>query len=59
MAAFLLFQHAVEEERLTPELLFQLAALTERERRPSVAWWAGAGTLPGRGGRAGAGAATG
>jgi hypothetical protein len=56
MANFLLFQHAVEEQRLTAELLFQLAALTERERRPSLAWWGGAATLPGGGGRAGAAA---
>jgi hypothetical protein len=46
MAALLLFQHACWEERLVPGLLVQLAALLERERRPSLGWWSGAKTLP-------------
>jgi hypothetical protein len=46
MAALLLFQHACWEKRLVPGLLVQLAALLERERRPSLAWWSGAKTLP-------------
>jgi hypothetical protein len=47
MAALLLFQQACwDPERLEPGLLVQLAALIERERRPSLGWWSGAKTLP-------------
>jgi tetratricopeptide (TPR) repeat protein len=49
MAALLLYQQASWEDRLAPELLVQLAALLERERRPSLAWWAAANSLPAMG----------
>jgi hypothetical protein len=45
MAALLLFQQAIETERLTHGLLTQLALLVERERRPSLDWWS-VKTLP-------------
>jgi tetratricopeptide (TPR) repeat protein len=43
--ALLLVQHACEDQRLTPELARQLAAMLERERRPSLDWWSGSGTV--------------
>ncbi len=46
MAALLLFQQACQAGRLTPSLLRQLAVLIEEQRRPSLAWWSGATTLP-------------
>jgi tetratricopeptide (TPR) repeat protein len=46
MAALLLYQHASWEDRLRPELLVQLVALLERERRPSLVWWAAANSIP-------------
>ena len=38
-AALILFQQACEERKLTPDLVRQLAAFLERQRRPSLAWW--------------------
>jgi hypothetical protein len=38
-AALMLFQQACEERRLTADLVRQLAAFLERQRRPSLAWW--------------------
>ena len=47
MAALLLFQQACwDPEQLEPGLLVELAALIERERRPSLGWWSGAKILP-------------
>jgi hypothetical protein len=46
MAALLLYQQASWEDRLVPPLLVQLAALLERERRPSLACWAAASSIP-------------
>jgi tetratricopeptide (TPR) repeat protein len=46
MAALLLYQHASWEDRLRPELLVQLVALLERERRPALVWWAAANSMP-------------
>jgi tetratricopeptide (TPR) repeat protein len=43
--ALLLVQNACEGGRLTPELARQLAAMLERERRPSLDWWSGWGTV--------------
>jgi tetratricopeptide (TPR) repeat protein len=46
MAALLLFQQACEIDRLAPGLLVKLAALLERERKPSLAWWPAANSMP-------------
>jgi tetratricopeptide (TPR) repeat protein len=47
-AALLLFQQACETGRLTSELVRQLAAVLERSRRPSLAWWSAWGTVLGK-----------
>jgi tetratricopeptide (TPR) repeat protein len=36
----LLFQEACRDQRLSRELAQQLAAMIEKQRRPSLAWWA-------------------
>jgi len=46
IAALLLFLNACWHDRLTPGLLGELAALIERERRPSLAWWSAAKSMP-------------
>ena len=43
--ALLLVQNACEDGRLTPELAGQLASMLERNRRPSLDWWSGSGTV--------------
>ena len=46
MEALLLVLQACAVERLTPERLAGIAALVERELRPSPLWWSGVRTLP-------------
>jgi len=46
IAALLLFLNACWLDRLTPGLLGEVAALIERQRRPSLAWWAAAKSMP-------------
>jgi hypothetical protein len=43
--ALLLVQRACESGDLTPELARQLASVLEIERRPSLDWWSGSGTV--------------
>jgi tetratricopeptide (TPR) repeat protein len=45
MSVLLLVQNACLEHRLSRELAVQLARLLERERRPSLGWWSGSGTV--------------
>ena len=45
MAALLLLQQAIEQDRLTIELAEELAAMLERHRAPSVDWWSGWGAV--------------
>jgi len=53
MEALLLVLQACAVERLTPERLAGIAALVERELRPSPVWWSGVRTLPFTGGGGG------
>jgi tetratricopeptide (TPR) repeat protein len=43
--ALLLVENACKDGRLTPELACQLASMLERERRASLDWWSGSGTV--------------
>ena len=43
MAALLLVQHAIEEERMTAQLAQRLAVFVEKGRKPSAGWWSGIG----------------
>lgn len=45
MSVLLLVQNACLEQRLTRELAEGLGRLLERERRPSLGWWSGSGTV--------------
>jgi hypothetical protein len=45
MAALLLLQQAIEQDRLTIGLAEGLASMLERHRMPSLDWWSGWGTV--------------
>jgi tetratricopeptide (TPR) repeat protein len=58
MEALLLVLQGCAVEQLTPERLAGIAAVVERELRPSPAWWSGVKTLPFTGGGGGDAGAT-